>query len=60
MPPLLTSRSCALAVGAPPRPPVVVTPLLAITELKFNAVDAVNTFCFAAIARWFLQPSRCH
>ena len=55
--PLLTSLSCTPAVVTPPRPPVMVSPVLAVTELKLSAVDAVKAFCFAAIADITLLPA---
>ncbi len=50
MVPGLASRSCAPPVDTPPRPPVMVIPVLAVTELKFNNVDAVTAACFEASA----------
>ena len=46
---VLTTLSSAPLVDTPPRPPVMVIPVLAVTELKLTAEDVVSAFCFAPI-----------
>ena len=43
---MLTSLRCAPFAGFPSRPPVTVTPRLALTELRLSAVEVVIAFCF--------------